>query len=516
MSTANEPWHAQVLRENPNLRSWTPEAFELIFRTRGISVHVHEERGYAPYNAGDIDVLYAVDPKYEALTNSERGSVRRTINQRPGIVMPRYSIPGAPEPFAQVRPFKFKELDPGLDLSRYGIEEDPGVFKGTWTHKHLQAYRHRHTPHGALVVGERPRTAYRPPRLSRPWLIEHIAWEHDQRGWAFAEFGGFETVPGTEVHVHSISWTKHEENAEYDLDHQQQSEPREHAHRHREYAKYVYVSKGKVIDQRAERPAKVVDVHPAAMPLIQAGGRRCFFALEGLLKNDAILTQGEPVLNCGSVTLWDDPALGLFATEFLKRFETVVIVPDSDWLGNEHVATQAMRLQDRLGEHGVSAIIAAPAPTCSQQTGNPACIHPHKASDPSGRTTPEHKNGVDDWLGSGRSLDQMITWEYPDGSQLPDIGRQRRSRERDRRVLEYLWRGQNPWSGRVRRSLRDIGRNLRLDKNAVWRAMQDLDEAGAIKHVPSDDLYFGYDSTTTVQLTDQLRSAIPRGLGDLT
>jgi hypothetical protein len=253
-----------------------------------------------------------------------------------------------------------------------------------------------------------------------------------------------------------------------------------------------------------------------ARPLIQAGGRRCFFALEGLLKNDAILTQGEPVLNCGSVTLWDDQALADFATEFLRGFEKVVIVPDSDWLGNEHVAAQAIRLQERFREYGISAIVAAPAARCSNHTGNPACIHPDRPSDPSGRTTTEHKNGVDDWLGSGRSLDKMITWEYPDDSQLPDIGRQRRSRERNRRVLEYLWTGQNPWSGRVRRSLREIAKNIRLNKNAVWRAMKDLDEAGAIKRVPSDDLYFGYDPTTTVQLTDQLRSAVPRGLGDVT
>jgi hypothetical protein len=510
----NERWDLRVLRENPHLKSWTAHAFELTFTKRAVSPQVRDDRGYTPYDAGDIGVLYGVDPKYQALTDGERGSVRKTINQRPGIVMPRFAIPGAPEIFAQIRPFKFKELDPDLDLAAYGIEEDPGVFKGTWMHKHVQEYSHRHTRHGAFVVGERPRTAYRAPRQSRAWLNEHIAWEHDERGWAFAEFGGFEMVPGTEVHAHSISWIKHEENVEYALDHQQ-SEAGEHVHKHQEYAKYVYVSGGKVVDERAERPAKVVDVHPMARPLIQAGGRRCFFALEGLLKNDAILTQGEPVLNCGSVTLWDDPALAGFATEFLRGFEKVVIVPDSDWLGNEHVAAQARRLQERFREYGISAIVAAPAARCSNLTGNPACIHPHRPSDPSGRSSPDHKNGVDDWLGAGRSLDEMIAWEHPEPPQLPAIGRQLRSEERNRRVLEYLCMGQNPWSGRVRRSLRDIGKSLRMDKNAVWRAMRDLDEAGVIERVPPDDLYFDYDSTTTVLLSDELRSAVSRRLGDV-
>lgn len=75
--------------------------------------------------------------------------------------------------------------------------------------------------------------------------------------------------------------------------------------------------------------------------------------------------------------------------------------------------------------------------------------------------------------------------------------------------------GQNPWSGRVRRSLREIGRSLRMDKNAVWRAMRDLDEAGVIERVPPDDLYFDYDSTTTVLLSDELRTAVSRRLGDV-
>jgi hypothetical protein len=512
----NERWDLRVVRDNPHLRSWTADAFELIFTKRAISSQVRDGRGYTPYHAREIGVLYGVDPKYEAMTAGERGSVRKTVNQRPGMVMPRYAIPGAPEVFAQIRPFKFKELDPNLDLSAYGIREDPGVFTGTWMHTHLQEYRHRHTRNGAYVVGERPRTAYRPFRQPQAWLIEHITWEHDERGWGYADFGGFDMVPGSEVHSHSISWAKHEANPEYAVDHQQ-SGGGEEVHKHHEYAKYLFVSGGKVVDERAERPAKVVDVHPMGLPLIETGGRRCFFVLEGLLKNDAILTQGEPVLNCGSVTLWDDPALGEFATEFLRRFETVVIVPDSDWLGNENVATQARRLQERFGELWISAIVAAPAATCSEHTGNPACIHPHRASDVSGRSSPEHKNGVDDWLGSGRSLDEMTAWEDPEASELlPAIGLQLRSKERNQRVLEYLCTGQNPWSGRVRRSLREIGRSLRMDKNRVWRAMQDLDEAGVIKRIPPDDLYFGYDSTTTVQLNDELRTAVPRMLSDVT
>jgi hypothetical protein len=319
-------------------------------------------------------------------------------------------------------------------------------------------------------------------------------------------------VPGTEVHVHCLDWARHVANAAYDLDHAQQDPSGKHTHA--EYAKYVYVSGGKSVNERAERPAKVIDVHPLALPLIQAGGRRCFFALEGLLKNDSILSQGEPVFNCGSVTLWDDPALQDFATEWLGRFETVVVVPDSDWIGNEQVADQARRVQERLGEWGIRAIIAAPPPTCSGPTGNDACVH----ACPTDQTAPDHKNGVDDWLGQRRTLDELVTWEYPDGAiELPTgIGRQYRSRQRNVIVLQYLIEAQTPRTGRVRRPLREIGGSLSMGKDVVWRALQDLQHAGVIRRIPSDDLYFGYDPITTIELCEEFRCLIPRQLGHVT
>jgi hypothetical protein len=510
-----ERWDQRVLRENPGLTQWTSDSFGRVFEKRRIAKEVFQARGYAPYDAGEIDVLCAADPKYSRLSPGVRGSVRRTINQRPGIIMPRYPIPGAPDLYAQIRPFKFSELSAEFDLLRYGLEEDPGVFNGTWSHQHLESYQHRHTPKGAVLVGPRLRTGYRRPAHAGAWLTDHLEREHGKDGYGYVGVGALEMVPETEVHTHCIDWTSHVANAAYLPEHAQHDPLGPHTHA--QYAKYVYVSGGKVVNERVERPAKVIDVHPLALPLIQAGGRRCFFALEGLLKNDSILSQGEPVFNCGSVTLWDDPALEDFANEWLRRFETVVVVPDSDWIGNEQVADQARRVLERLGEWGIRAIIAAPPPTCSGPTGNDACVHARAGTSPTG-TVADHKNGVDDWLGQCRTLDEMITWEHPDGSiELPTgIGRQYRSRQRNVIVLQYLIEAQTPRTGRVRRPLREIGRSLSMGKDAVWRALQDLQEAGVVSRIPPGDLYFGYDPMTTIELCEELRCLIPRELGDVT
>lgn len=514
--TENTRWDRLAIQHTPALAKWTPESFEKIFEERGITEKIRGARDYAPYSAGEMEVLYAADPKYAGLPAAVRSSTRRIVNQRPGIVIPRYPIPGAPALFAQLRPFKFRELDSGFDLGRYGLDEDPGVCNGTWAHKHVSTFRHKHTSRGAIFVGEPPRTGYRPPAQSTAWLSDHIEREHDVRGWGYATIGELRMVPGTATHVHSLDWTKHLQNAQYVADHVESENPGRHLHA--EYAKYVYVSRGGMIGDTSERPAKVIDIHPMALRLLEAGGRRCFFCLEGVLKNDAVLSTGEPVINCGSVTLWDDPALWDFAARYLARFEMVVIVPDSDWIGNLQVADQAHRVTNRLVEIGIQARIAAPEATCSATTGCEACIHPiHRDSDPNGRRVPEHKNGVDDWLGSGGTIDELVTWETTEvlGNLPLAIGRQRRSRTRNQKVLEYLCREQTPSTGRVRRALRHIGNDLHMSKDAVWRALQDWQETGYVRRVPPKDLYFDYDPVTTVELSDDLRRHIPKRLGDI-
>jgi hypothetical protein len=479
-------WHEQVLEEHPRLAKWTSSALERLFEVRLISRQVWTDRAYVPYEARAFDVVQRADPKYAAMASGRRGRVRNWINQRPGLVMQRYPIPGAPELYAQIRPFKFKELDQDFDLSAYGLEEDPGVWTGSWQHTHQPSYTHYHTPSGARFVGPRPRLGAKQTVASKDFWEWHKEKVH-LGGW-------FEPADGEE-HDHTLDWQKHLENAEFAQDHQEQDA--DSLHRHSDYAKYLYPP---------GEPAKVVDIHPLALPLIEAGGRRAFFALEGLLKNDSILSSGEPVINCGSVTLWNDMALPRFADRYLRQFETVVIVPDSDWHGNDAVSSQAHSLQVMLRSVGIKATIAAPEATCGS-----VCSHTGQ----NGLPNPDHKNGVDDWLGKGRSLDDMLVFDLQSAASVELSGGRRDRIERDRAVLQLLYERQGEQTGRIRLSQEAIATAVGRSRATVSRALRSLIDQGWIGVVPPrDDLDFSW--TRTYKLHEDLRTSVARRLGDIT
>src|SRR5262249_42138648 len=67
-----------------------------------------------------MGAVLEADPKFGNLSAGRRGWLSNKVNQRPGLVMQRHPIIGAPEIFAQLRPFKFKELDASFDVTRYG------------------------------------------------------------------------------------------------------------------------------------------------------------------------------------------------------------------------------------------------------------------------------------------------------------------------------------------------------------------------------------------------------------
>ena len=118
-----------------------------VFTDRGIKPRsargreVIEGRGYRPYSAGEIDVLWAVDPKYrDELLPGQRGWIRSLIRQRDGIVMPRHrALPEFANPWAQIRPYREGDDDPGLITQR-------------WAHRHVRAELHTHTDDGALSL----------------------------------------------------------------------------------------------------------------------------------------------------------------------------------------------------------------------------------------------------------------------------------------------------------------------------------------------------------------------------
>jgi hypothetical protein len=154
----------------------------------------------------------------------------------------------------------------------------------------------------------------------------------------------------------------------------------------------------KLKDRRRNYAARI-DIHPLCTTEMFKRSDVVFFALEGCIKSDAILSAGAPVVSVPSVTLWDTPELAdpAFRDKYLAG-KTIVIVPDADWRDwkkNEGaVIKQARFLQTTLKYHGLKAVVAAP----------PEDVYRHNRK----------IKGVDDFLGSlhGGNLDDLEVVEH--------------------------------------------------------------------------------------------------------
>jgi hypothetical protein len=135
--------------------------------------------------------------------------------------------------------------------------------------------------------------------------------------------------------------------------------------------------------------ARRLSSHPLGFVRIAEADRVCF-AMEGEIKEAALVVVGEATVSCPSVTLWEAPELPEFTRNHL-RGKTVLVIPDSDWDpvvrpgGDDAVYRQAIRLREALRLYGAKAFVAAP---------------PHPEHCAKGCT----KHGVDDHLAHG-SLD---------------------------------------------------------------------------------------------------------------
>jgi hypothetical protein len=125
-----------------------------------------------------------------------------------------------------------------------------------------------------------------------------------------------------------------------------------------------------------------------AWPLIYKASR-VFFVIEGCLKADAILSKDEAVFSVPSVSLWHAPELGRFAERYL-RGKTVIVVPDADWVKNDLVIAQARFAERFLDQHGIRTFVATPSLKADRTVD---------------------QKGVDDYLGAGGKLDNMMVME---------------------------------------------------------------------------------------------------------
>lgn len=157
----------------------------------------------------------------------------------------------------------------------------------------------------------------------------------------------------------------------------------------------------KSVDTRPGNPAKYIhcpgegqatrlDLHPDALPLFK-NATRVFFGIEGCIKADAILSQGEAVFSVPAVWQWDAPELAAFVERYLKG-KTVFIVPDMDWHKNWQVITPAIQCRSALRGLGLENVFIAAPPV---EAG---------------------EKGVDDFLGAGYGLDDLVVI----GREMPD------------------------------------------------------------------------------------------------
>lgn len=179
-----------------------------------------------------------------------------------------------------------------------------------------------------------------------------------------------------------------------------------------------------------------------------------FFALEGCLKEAALATAGVATFSCPSVTLWGAPELEAFARSHLMG-KTVYVVCDSDWGSNDLVTHQTLMARDQLRVWGIDAHAAAP----------PA---------PSGE-----KIGVDDHLGSGGQLDDLIVWDRRAPANLDHEVRARSTRRfridghRNRmKVSRFVIEHAAPDSGGSKVILRTAAKHLGLSESAMKDAIK--------------------------------------------
>lgn len=142
-------------------------------------------------------------------------------------------------------------------------------------------------------------------------------------------------------------------------------------------AKYVHCP--------GEGQASRLDMHPDAVSLF-SDATRVFFGIEGCVKEDAMLSQGEAVFSVPACWQWRVPEMAAFADKYLAG-KVVFIVPDGDWAKNWQVRSAAIQCSSYLRGFGLERVfVAAPPPELLD----------------------DGIKGVDDFLGAGYSLDDMV------------------------------------------------------------------------------------------------------------
>jgi hypothetical protein len=413
------------------------------FEKRGVSREVAERRPYVRYEKGE---RATTDELFSSIPPRQRGAtVTRRVNYSGGWLMIRHAImPG----LGPVLP----EFGPADKLEAHTRRHDH-----TWPPRFVNHILGR--GHG----GENVNGMHEHDWIDRPHRHDSVdpsTWKRhvdgkrsshrDERDKALDPSFGLHPHARTKKYLFAPKPWSFRPYMKLDHSHGRKSLAKWHADGGAEFA-HQHIEYAKVSESFARR----LDMHPDSVGRL-AGARRVFFSIEGVLKNDALVTAGEVAFNVPSVWQTDAPELEDFARTFLTG-KTVYIVPDSDWAENPEVALAAFTARETLRRIlGPSKVlIAAPTPEPTDCE-----LHGAKAGE---------KRGVDDYIADvgsvadltvidRRTSPQLHRWMHP-YRVTARAGTYANGRDRNTVVLEGLTMLADE-HGRVTRRERSIARFL--------------------------------------------------------
>ncbi len=447
-------------------RGLSPSDFEKdgVFGSRYIAPWVVEARPYFRYKEREMKVVLEADSNYRDLGNQYR-SVVSIVNQEPGTVMVRHAVPldevELDPIFAELRPdrpvviLRKPHTHPAPQSPKY-LDQREGWdnhFSAADDGKKVKVLGRTRTGKLKAVRAQRPHKNETKPHIhpNTPKYVFPPTPYMEVVARSIETKDGVRRIP-SDVPVGSRIIRFMEDDSDVDG---------------------IGGTSGARYRKKdwSKSRAKRLDIHPEAKELLEkakAESARVFFALEGCLKADSLLSAGEAVFSVPSVTLWSAKELELFAQQWLPG-ATVFVLTDSDW-HNPDVAMQGLLCRDALREMGVDAYFAAP-PSDHQR-----------------------KNGVDDFLQGGGKVDdiQVVHREPPPG--LAKWVRQQSwtrkdGQRRNADVLQWITVHADK-KNRVQVPSTTIGRHTGHDPRSAGKAVVALVEAGALE--PDEELYQGW------------------------
>jgi hypothetical protein len=207
--------------------------------------------------------------------------------------------------------------------------------------------------------------------------------------------------------------------------------------------------------------AKRIDMNPLAWAKF-TNASRVLFMMEGCIKADCALSQGEATLGAPSVTLCNAPELERTA-RYLRDIPTYLVI-DADGLTNHAVMMHAMFLHSYLTKRGVRAYVAAPPFDAYKQN-------------------PELK-GYDDHCVNGGTTEDLIVIERETPYGLAEWLAERRKWKDNKVVLaaevaEALAKHAGE-DGKISAPLRSIARIMGVHHSRIARGVHALEECEGV------------------------------------